>query len=145
MNALKRKRGPTVEGGFTLVEIMLVVVIIATIAGMVLPRLSGRSDQAKVAATQVDIESNIATALKLFELDNGFFPTTDQGLEALIVKPTMSPLPKNWNGPYLERRPRDAWSRPYIYKCPGTHGFDYDLYSLGRDDRESDDDVTNWK
>lgn len=133
------------EKGFTLVEIMIVVVIMMCLAGMVVPRLSGRSEQSKIAATKVDIEANIATALKLFELDNGFFPTTDQGLEALLRVPSKQPAAKNWNGPYLERIPLDAWGRPYIYKCPGTHGFDYDLYSLGRDNKESEDDVSNWQ
>jgi len=131
--------------GFTLIEILLVLVILGALAAMVLPRLSGRSEQAKVTAAKVDINSNIATALKLYELDNGMFPTTEQGLMALMVKPTRSPVPRNWSGPYLERLPRDPWGRTYIYKFPGTHGFDYDLFSLGRNDKDDDSNITNWE
>jgi len=131
--------------GFTLIEILLVVVIISAISAMVLPRLIGRSDQAKKAAAQVDINTNIATALKLYDLDNGNFPTTEQGLGALLAKPSISPAPENWNGPYIERKPLDPWGRSYIYKSPGDHRPDYDLYSLGKDGKESDDDIKNWE
>jgi len=131
--------------GFTLVEILLVVVIIGALAAMVFPRLTGRSEQAKVAAAKLDITSNIATALKLYELDNGFFPTTEQGLNALLQKPASSPAPQNWNGPYLEKRPIDPWGREYIYKQPGEHGFDYDLYSLGRNDKDDETNISNWE
>jgi len=130
---------------FTLVEVLLVLVILVTIAAMVFPRVTGRSEQAKVMSAKVDINGNISTALKMFELDNGFFPTTDQGLDALVSKPSKPPTPDNWNGPYLERLPLDPWGRPYLYKCPGTHGFDYDLYSLGRNNKEDETDITNWK
>ncbi len=135
---LKRK-------AFSLVEILLLVVIIGCIVGMVIPRLSGRSEQEKIMAAKIDITSNISTALKMFELDNGFFPTTEQGLDALKEKPTKSPIPKNWNGPYLEKEPLDPWGRTYLYKCPGTHGFAYDIYSLGRDDKEGENDITSWE
>jgi general secretion pathway protein G len=127
--------------GFTLIEILLVVVIIGALSSMALPRLVGRSDSAKKTAAKVDIESNIATALKLYDLDNGNFPTTEQGLEALFTKPAGL---ENWNGPYLERKPIDPWGRPYLYKSPGDHRPDYDLYSPGKDGKESDDDVRNW-
>ncbi len=130
---------------FTLVEIMLVVIIIGALAAMVIPRLSGRSEQAKVAAAQADINSHLATALKLYELDNGNFPTTAQGLEALMSKSATNPVPANWNGPYIERKPVDPWSRPYIYLSPGAHRSDYDLYSKGKDTNKDDDDVTNWQ
>ena len=131
--------------GFTLVEIMMVVVIIAALSAMVIPRLAGRPEQAKKAVAQSDIEAHLATALKLYELDNGNFPTTSQGLDALRVKPTTSPLPSNWNGPYLEKQPIDPWGRQYQYRSPGTHRPDYDLYSFGRDGQESQDDVKNWE
>ena len=127
---------------FTLIEIMLVVIIIGALVAMVFPRLTGRGEQAKAAAAKADINVNIATALKLYELDNGAFPTTEEGLNALMAK-TSSAI--NWNGPYLERKPLDPWSREYKYKSPGQHRPDYDLYSLGRDGRESEDDVTNWE
>ena len=133
------------KNGFTLIEILLVLVILGSLAAMVFPRLTGRSEQAKITAAKVDINSNIATGLKMFELDNGFFPTTEQGLKALQIKPTAPPIPKNYNGPYIEKPPLDPWNRPYIYKCPGTHGLDYDLYSLGRDDKEGKNTINNWE
>src|SRR3990167_7590755 len=90
---------------FTLIEIMMVVIIIGALAAMVIPRFTGRSDQAKTTAAKADIEAHLATALKLYELDNGNFPTTSQGLGALLHKPSSSPVPQNWNGPYVERDP----------------------------------------
>ncbi|MDD5738034.1 MAG: type II secretion system major pseudopilin GspG, partial [Candidatus Omnitrophica bacterium] len=91
--------------GFTLIEIMIVVIIIAALASMVVPRLTGRTEQARVSIAEADVGSNIATALKLYELDNGNYPTTEQGLNALLSKPSSSPAPNNWNGPYLEKKP----------------------------------------
>lgn len=133
------------SSGFTLIEIMLVVIIIGALAAMVIPRLTGRSDQAKVTAAKADIEAHLATALKLYELDSGNFPTTSQGLDALLVKPTSSPIPPNWNGPYIEKKPLDPWGRPYVYSSPGDHRADYDLSSKGKDLNKEDDDITNWK
>lgn len=133
------------HSGFTLIEIMLVVIIIAALSAMVVPRLVGRSEQAKTSVAKADIESHIPTALKLFELDNGFFPTTSQGLNALRVRPGSSPLPANWNGPYLEKDPLDPWGNPYEYVSPGKHRADFDIYSKGRDSTLPDDDITNWK
>lgn len=133
--------------GFTLIEILLVVIIIGTLAAMAIPRFVGRSDQAKVAAAKADVTTNIPTALKLYELDNGFFPSTEQGLKALSKKPASEPNPQSWNGPYLEREPLDPWGRPYQYESPGKHRpSDYDLYSLGKNAAKdkSDDDITNW-
>ncbi len=127
--------------GFTLIELMLVVIIIGALVAMVMPRLTGRGEQARVAAAQADIQANIATGLKLYELDNGNFPPTEEGLNALITK-TGSAV--NWNGPYLEKKPIDPWGRAYLYKSPGQHRTDYDLYSLGKDGIESEDDVKNW-
>jgi len=129
--------------GFTLIELMLVVIIISALAAMVLPRLAGRSEQARVAAANADVRANIATALKLYELDNGRFPTTSEGLAALLTKSSSA---TNWNGPYLEKEPIDPWSRSYEYKSPGQNRpQDYDLYSLGADGQEGSDDVTNWQ
>jgi len=132
------------RGGFTLVEIMLVVIIIAALSAMVVPRLVGRSEQAKVSVARSDVEAHLATALKLYELDNGNFPTTSQGLVALRTKPTTSPIPSNWNGPYIEKDPLDPWGVPYIYVSPGKHRPDYDLSSKGSDSNSEQDDITNW-
>lgn len=138
-------RSHLVSRGFTLIEMLLVVVIIGALSSMVFPRLVGRSEQARKTAAKVDITANIATALKLYELDTGGFPTTEQGLAALLEKPVISPVPDSWNGPYIERKPIDPWGRPYVYKAPGEHRPDYDLYSLGKDGKErTDDDVGNW-
>jgi general secretion pathway protein G len=129
--------------GFTLIELMLVVIIIGALVAMVMPRLSGRGEQARSAAAKADIQANIATGLKLYELDNGNFPSTEEGLNALFNK---SATAMNWNGPYLERKPIDPWGREYKYKSPGEHrSLDYDLYSLGKDGTESADDVANWE
>ncbi len=133
------------RGGFTLIEIMLVVIIITALAAMVVPRMSGRSEQAKKAIARTDIESHISTALKLYELDNGSFPSTAQGLDALIKETKTSPVPNNWNGPYLERKPIDPWGNPYVYKSPGEHRRDYDLSSKGKDANNDDDDIVNWE
>ncbi len=130
--------------GFTLVEIMLVVIIMAALAAMVFPKFSGRSEQAKVAAARSDIELNLATALKLYELDNGNFPTTSQGLNALRTKLSTEPTPQFWSGPYIEKDPVDPWGAPYVYVSPGTHRTDYDLYSNGKDS-SAEDDITNWE
>ena len=129
--------------GFTLIELMLVVIIIGALVAMVMPRLTGRGEQARVAAAKADIQANIATALKLYELDNGNYPATNEGLNALLNNPGSG---TNWSGPYLEKRPIDPWGREYKYKCPGEHrSADYDLYSLGKDGVESADDVKNWE
>jgi len=128
--------------GFTLIELMLVVIIIGALVAMVVPRFAGRGEQAKAAAAKADIQANIATALKLYELDNGSFPTTEEGLNALLVKPSSA---SNWRGPYLEKKPIDPWGREYKYKSPGDHRPDYDLWSLGKDGVESAEDVANWQ
>ncbi len=136
---------PSNTKGFTLVEIMLVVIIIAALSAMVVPRLAGRSDQAKRSVARSDIDTNIATGLKLYEMDNGNFPTTSQGLKALRVKPTGSPEARNWNGPYLEKDPVDPWGSTYMYVSPGRNNPDYDLYSIGKDPESESDDITNWE
>ena len=133
--------------GFTLIELMIVVVIIVALASMIVPRLSGRTEQAKRSIAKADISSNISMGLKLYELDNGNFPTTEQGLNALLEAPSSPPTPTNWNGPYLEKPPVDPWGNQYKYKCPGSFNkATYDLFSVGKDVVEgTDDDITNWK
>jgi general secretion pathway protein G len=134
------------KSGFTLIEILLVVVIISALAAMIVPRLTGRSEKAKESIARTDIMANIPTALKLYELDNGNFPATEQGLKALLAKPSTEPVPQNWGGPYIERNSfQDPWGRDYIYKCPSTHGIDYDLYSLGKAGKDDDNVISNWK
>lgn len=127
---------------FTLVELMLVVIIIGVLVSMVVPRMSGRSEEARKSVAKADVDLNIATALKLYDIDNGRFPTTEEGLAALMAAPSSA---KNWKGPYLEKKPLDPWGNEYQYRSPGTHRTtDYDLFSLGHDGVESDDDVVNW-
>ena len=124
--------------GFTLVELMLVVIIIGVLVAMVAPRLAGRSEQAKIAAARADIEANLASALDLYEIDNGTYP---EKLEDLMVKPSNA---SNWKGPYVKRKPVDPWGNPYVYKYPGTHG-DYDLMSYGKSGTEGGGGgVANW-
>ena len=128
--------------GFTLIELMLVVIIIGALSAMVLPRLVGRAELARNSATKADIKANIATGLKLYELDNGMFPSTEEGLAALMSAPASA---VNWNGPYLESNPVDSWGRAYQYESPGSHRpQDYDLYSFGKDGKEGNDDIANW-
>ena len=131
--------------GFTLIELMIVIMIIGALAALVVPRLAGRSEEARITAAEADINGNISLALRLYEVDNGKYPSTQQGLAALISKPTNPPVPKNWKGPYLEKDPVDPWGATYQYGYPGTHPpRDYDLYSYGPDGKQSEDDVTNW-
>jgi len=134
------------RNAFTLVELMLVVVIIGVLVAMVVPRLTGRTQQARVAAASADIELNMPLAFDLYEVDNGFFPTTEQGIAALFTKSSSSPVPPNWNGPYLKKMPKDPWGQEYVYVSPGSHNTDYDLYSYGPNGAEGGgDDVTNWE
>jgi general secretion pathway protein G len=133
--------------GFTLIEIMLVVIIIGVLVAMVVPNIAGRSEQARKTAAKTDIESNLSNALDLYQLDNGHYPTTEQGLSALIQEPTQSPVPTKWSGPYLKKKklPKDPWGRDYVYVSPGEHNKEsYDLYSLGPKGIEGQDNVTNW-
>ena len=120
--------------GFTLIEIMVVIVILALLAALVGPKIIGRSEDAKIADAKVQIR-NMESALKLYKLDSGIYPSTEQGLQALVIKPATGQIPKNYKeGGYLESKqvPKDPWGNDYIYLSPGEHG-DYDLCSLGAD------------
>jgi len=127
--------------GFTLVEMLLVLVILATLAAIVIPKMAGRSEQAKVTAAKSQI-SSFEMALDSFEVDNGYYPKTGD-LEALVNQPGDA---KNWRGPYLKSIPLDPWSNPYTYDYPGKHNPNgYDLLSNGPDGRSgTDDDINNW-
>jgi len=125
--------------GFTLIELMVVIVILGILAGLVLPRFMGRTEEAKKTKARLQIE-NLEGALKLYKLDIGTYPTTEQGLEALVQKPSTGTVPKNWReGGYLEKAkvPEDPWGRPYVYISPGIKNRDFDLKSLGADGEES--------
>jgi len=127
--------------GFTLIEMMLVVVIISILVTVVLPRLTGKTEQARISAGRLQVET-IGMALDAFELDNGRYPTTAEGLAALRTNPSNL---KKWNGPYLKKDiPMDPWGNAYLYACPGRHNTDYDLYSYGPNGVEGTDDIGNW-
>jgi len=118
--------------GFTLIEVMVVVVILGLLAAIVVPRVMSRPDEARVVAARADIAA-VTQALKLYRLDNTIYPTTDQGLAALVSRPTNDPVPLNWKpGGYLDRVPKDPWGTDYQYLNPGTHG-EIDVFSLGAD------------
>jgi len=136
--------------GFTLIEIMVVIVILGILAGLIVPRIMGRPEEARRMKAKVQIES-IETALKLYKLDNGYYPTTEQGLQALVEPPAVGQLPRAWReGGYLEKGkvPKDPWGNEYVYLCPGIHG-DFDLVSYGADGEpggeDKDQDVNNWE
>lgn len=144
-----RKRHLSADSGFTLLEIIVVVFILSLLVAIVAPKIIGRTDDAKIADAKVQIR-NFETALKLFKMDNGFYPTTEQGLDSLLNKPTTGQIPANYKeGGYLEQKkiPLDPWGNPYIYVCPGLHG-DFDLISYGADGKEGgtgkDADIVNW-
>jgi general secretion pathway protein G len=138
------------EQGFTLIELMVVIVILGILAGLIVPRIMGRPDEARMAKARIQMES-IETALKLYKLDNGNYPSTEQGLQALVEAPTVGQLPKNWRtGGYLEKGkvPKDPWDRDYLYISPGAHG-DFDLSSRGADGEPGgegkDKDINSWE
>jgi len=135
--------------GFTLLEVLVVLFILSILVAIVAPKIIGRTDDARIAEAKLQIR-NFETALKLFKLDNGFYPDTQQGLEALIEKPTTGRIPQRYReGGYLEQKkiPLDPWGNPYIYISPGIHG-DYDIISYGADGKEGGEgknaDITNW-
>ncbi len=135
------------ERGFTFIEIMVVVAILAILAALVVPRIAGRTDDAKRIAAKVQIR-NIEGALQLYKLDSGVYPTTEQGLKALVEKPTVGVIPKNWKaGGYLGKLPLDPWSTPYKYVSPSPKG-DFEIISLGADGEPGGEgknaDIVNW-
>ena len=136
--------------GFTLIELMVVLVILGVLASLIVPRIMSRPEEARRIKARVDIQS-LETALKLYSLDSGDYPTTEQGLQALIEPPSAGTLPKKWrDGGYLEKRkiPQDPWGNDYIYLSPGTQG-DFDLISYGADGElggeGKDVDIVNWE
>ena len=142
----KQRRG--LQRGFTLVEIMVVVVIIGILGALVVPKLLGRTGESRVTAAKVDI-ATMMQALKLSKLDNQRYPTTEQGLNALIAKPTSGPAANGWKaGGYIEKLPKDPWGNAYQYLSPGLHG-EIDVYSLGADGQPGgtgeDADVGSWE
>lgn len=138
------------QAGFTLLEIIVVVFILSLLAAIVAPRIIGRTDDARITEAKVQMR-NFETALKLFKLDNGFYPETQQGLEALVEKPAAGRIPQKYReGGYLEQKkiPLDPWSNPYIYVSPGLHG-DFDIMSYGADSKDGGEgkeaDIRNWE
>lgn len=134
--------------GFTLLEVMVVVVILGILAVLVVPRIIGRPDEARVIAARQDVASTMQ-ALRLYRLDNQRYPSTEQGLQALVVAPTAAPVPPNWNANgYLDRLPKDPWGQPLRYLNPGEHG-EIDVYSLGADGQPGgeghDADIGSWQ
>lgn len=133
--------------GFTLIEIMVVVIIIGILASLLVPKIMSRPDEARSIAAKQDI-ATIMQALKLYRLDNSRYPSGEQGLNALVSKPAASPVPANWkSGGYLERLPKDPWNNPYLYLNPGIHG-EIDVFSLGADGKPGgetvDADIGSW-
>ncbi|KTD21266.1 type II secretion system major pseudopilin GspG [Legionella londiniensis] len=133
------------QTGFSLIEIMVVVVILGILASIVVPKIINRPDEARVVKAKQDI-SAIESAIELYKLDNGFYPSTDQGLSALVEKPDTNPAPPNWK-PYLKSLPKDPWGRDYLYLNPGEHG-EFDIFTYGADGQPGGEGVNaeigNW-
>jgi general secretion pathway protein G len=135
-----------VQRGFTLIELMVVVVIIGVLAAIIIPNVLDRTDDARKTAARTDI-TNIGAALKLYKLDNFRYPTSEQGLQALRAKPTAGPVPSNWRS-YMEKLPNDPWGNPYQYLSPGLKG-EVDVFSFGADGKTggegNDADIGSWQ
>ena len=138
------------DRGFTLIEIMIVIVILGILAWQVVPRIMGKPEEARRLKARMDI-SSLETALKMYKLDNGVYPSTEQGLQALVEAPTIGQLPKKWReGGYMEkgRIPKDPWDDDYVYLSPGLHG-DFDIMSYGSDGQPGGEgnnaDINNWE
>jgi len=137
------------QQGFTLIEIMVVVVILGILAAIIVPRFLSRPDEAKVTKAKVDIKG-LEETLGLFKLDNGFYPSTEQGLKALVEKPTKGRIPSKFPaGGYLKKVPADPWNNPYVFLSPGLHNQDFDLISYGADGQpggeDFDADINSWQ
>ncbi|MBU0914858.1 type II secretion system major pseudopilin GspG [Aquabacterium parvum] len=141
-----RSAARTAQRGFTLIELMVVLVIIGLLAALIVPNVLDRADDARVTAARTDI-SNLMQSLKLYKLDNQRFPTGEQGLQALVAKPSAGPIPNNWK-PYLEKLPSDPWGNPYQYVNPGVKG-QVDVFSFGADGQSGgegrDADIGSWQ
>jgi general secretion pathway protein G len=144
--SLLRRAARGVQAGFTLIELMVVLVIIGVLAALIVPNVLDRADDARVTAARTDV-SNLMQALKLYKLDNQRYPSADQGLQALVTRPTAGVAPPNWK-PYLEKLPNDPWGRPYQYLNPGVKG-EIDVMSFGADGQSGgegkDADVGSWQ
>ncbi|MGD8869363.1 MAG: type II secretion system major pseudopilin GspG [Gemmatimonadales bacterium] len=138
------------QEGLTLIEIVVVIIVLGLLAGLVGPQIIGRVSEAKSSTARTQIEL-FSVALDNYRLDNGRYPTTEQGLQALREKPVSEPAPYNWRGPYLQKEiPLDPWGRPYVYRSPGeVNPTTYDLFTLGRDGQpggeDEDADITSWE
>jgi len=148
MKKLKQKKSR--QAGFTLIELMVVIIILGVLAGLIIPRIMGRPDEARQAKAKIQMEA-LESALKLYKLDNGGYPTTEQSLRALVEAPTIGNIPKNWcQGGYLEKgkMPKDPWRNDFIYVSPGSHS-DFDLTCLGADREPGGEgvnkDINNWE
>ncbi|GAA5180238.1 type II secretion system major pseudopilin GspG [Niveibacterium umoris] len=143
---MTNRRTPKSTRGFTLIEVMVVIVILGVLAALIVPKVMGRPDEARVVAARQDIAA-ISQALKLYKLDNRRYPTTEQGLQALVQKPSVAPVPDNWKS-YLDKLPKDPWNNPYQYLAPGVHG-EFDVFSFGADGQSggegNDADIGNWQ
>lgn len=139
---MNHRRNPVVRRAFSLIELLLVLVILAVLAAIVVPKFTGRGQQARETAAKANI-SILSNALAQFEIDTGRYPTNDEGLEALVRQPSGA---DGWRGPYIERGvPKDPWNNDFVYRQPGQRNpTGYDLYSLGADGREGNDDIGNW-
>ena len=147
-SAMPHAAKPGTQIGFTLIEIMVVIVIIGVLAALVVPKVMSRPDEARIIAARQDI-GTIMQAMKLYRLDNHSYPSSEQGLAALTTKPSLAPIPENWKGGgYIERLPNDPWGHPYQYLKPGLHG-EIDVFSFGADGQAggegSDADIGNWQ
>jgi len=141
-----RIRARVTQAGFTLIELMVVLVIIGVLAALIVPNVLDRADDARATAARTDV-NNLMQALKLYKLDNQRYPTTEQGLQSLVAKPSAGPVPPNWK-PYLDKLPNDPWGRPYQYLSPGVKG-EIDVMSLGADGQPGGDgknaDIGSWQ
>jgi general secretion pathway protein G len=146
MNSLLSLRRRTRQAGFTLIELMVVLVIIGVLAALIVPNVLDRADDARSTAAKTDV-NNLMQALRLYRLDNQRYPTAEQGLQALLAKPTTNPIPQNWKT-YLDKLPNDPWGRPYQYLNPGIKG-EIDVMSFGADGQSGgegkDADIGSWQ